>query len=80
MQDGWIDILCAIALLVASVGMLLLCIASARYLERAKAPDKIDLGIRFSVSTKSFWLGLRGSKRKPDSKKGQDSSNDDLLS
>ena len=80
MQDGWTKVLCAAAVLVVSFGMLLLCIASARYLERAKSPDDIDLGFHFSVSTKSFWLGLRGSKRKPTSEKGPTATNDNLLS
>ena len=71
MQDGWTSVLCAAALLVVSFGICSLCIAGARYLERAKAPDNIDLGLRFSIPGKSFWFGLQGSKQKTDSKKDQ---------
>ena len=65
------------ATLVLSFGIFALCIAGARYLERAKAPDAIDLGLRLSVPGKSFWLGLQGSKEKTDSKKGPLVSPDD---
>ena len=78
MQDCWTSVLCAAALLIVSFGIFALCIASARYLERAKAPDAIDLGFRISVPGKSFWLGLQGSK-KTDSKKGHPLSQDDDL-
>jgi len=70
-QDGWTNIICAVAILILSLGAFLLCIASAKYLGRAKAPDDIDLGFRLSISTKSIWLGIQGSKKKPDSKKDQ---------
>ncbi|MCI6086604.1 MAG: hypothetical protein MR711_10240 [Selenomonas sp.] len=75
MQDGWTNIICAISILVLSLGTFLLCVASAKYLGRAKAPDDSDLGFRLSISTKSIWLGIRGSKKKPDSKKDQSTPN-----
>lgn len=79
MQDCCTSVLCAAALLVLSFGIFALCIAGARYLERAKAPDAIDLGLRLSVPGKSFWLGLQGSKEKTDSKKGHPVSQDNGL-
>ncbi|MCI6099293.1 MAG: hypothetical protein MR698_01435 [Selenomonas sp.] len=80
MQDCWTSILVAAALLVMSIGLFSLCRAGTRYLDRAKAPDDIDLGLRLSVPDKSFWLGIQGSKKKPNSKKGHPlSSNDDGL-
>lgn len=77
MQDSWTSALCAIALLLVSFGVCSLCIAGARYLERAKAPDAIDLGCQLSVPGKSFWLGLKGSKETTDSKKGHIPRKDD---
>ena len=79
MQDCCTSVLCAAALLVLSFGIFALCIAGARYLERAKAPDAIDLGLRLSVPGKSFWLGLQGSKEKTHSKKGHPVSQDNGL-
>ena len=78
MQDSWTSVLLAAAVLVGAFGIFLLCRASAKYLDRAKAPDAIDFGFRFSG--KSLWLGLQGSKEKANSKKDHPSSNDDGLS
>ena len=77
MQDCWASILVATALLVLSIGLFSLCRAGARYLDRAKAPESIDLGMRFSTLDKSFWLGIQGSKETPDSKKTIPTPNDD---
>ncbi|MDY6269724.1 MAG: hypothetical protein SPL39_12370 [Selenomonadaceae bacterium] len=79
MQDSWTSVLCAAAVLVSSFGLFLLCRASAKYLDRAKAPDAIDLGLRLSVPDKSFWLGIQGSKELPNSKKDHPTSKDDGL-
>lgn len=64
MQDCWTSVLCAAALLIVSFGIFALCIASARYLERAKAPDAIDLGFRFPFRASHFGLASKVQKKR----------------
>jgi len=54
--------------LVGACGFLVLCSSGAGYLDRAEAPDAIELGIGVSTPKLSFWMGIRGTSI-PDSRK-----------